>query len=51
MLRIFTTNYHDNAVAPDDFAMLTARFYRGAYFHELALHNMYIQTKLTKRCR
>jgi hypothetical protein len=43
MLRIFTANDHHNAVAPDDFAMLTTRFYRGTYFHELALHNMYRQ--------
>jgi len=42
MLRIFAANNHHNAIAPDDFAMLTTRFYRGTYFHELALHNMYI---------
>jgi hypothetical protein len=50
MLRIFATNDHHHAVAPDDLAMFTTRFYRGAYFHELALHDR-DKTKLTKRRR
>jgi hypothetical protein len=41
MLRIFAANDHHHAIAPDDFAMLTTRFYRGTYFHGLALHNLY----------
>ena len=42
MLRIFATNDHHYAIAPDDLAMLTTRFDRGAYFHELVLHDIYI---------
>jgi hypothetical protein len=38
MLRIFTAYDHHNAIAPDHLAMLTTRFDRGTYFHELALH-------------
>jgi hypothetical protein len=37
MLRIFTANDHHNAVTPDNLTVLTTRFYRGTYFHELAL--------------
>jgi hypothetical protein len=43
MLRIFAANDHHYAIAPDDLAMLTTRFDRGTYFHELALHDIYRQ--------
>jgi hypothetical protein len=37
VLRIFAAHHHYHAIAANDFAVFTTRFYRGTYFHELAL--------------
>lgn len=37
MFWIFATNHHHHTIAANDFAAITARFHRGAYFHVLPL--------------
>jgi hypothetical protein len=36
MLWIFATNHHYNTLTANDLAAITARFDRGAYFHDFA---------------